>query len=481
MSMTTLTFLLAVAVAALIAGRLPRPRHNQWLLLLSILFCAAWSGRLLLFLLGVTLINHFLGRRVRDPAGQQPRRGWLRLGVLLNLASLVVFKYTRFFFPEFRGLLADIGLEPQLSFGLSVVMVLGLSYVALQGIAYLVDVAHGRVAPASLPDLALYLIYFPKLLAGPIERPASFLNQLTQPHPVNIGRSAGQIGVGLFRKLVIADSLALVIPANGWQVWNGAPAVEVVVWLMLYSFMLYNDFAGYTDIARGVSGLFGIELTPNFRQPYFARNLTEYWDRYHITLSHWLRDYIYLPLSLRLRQRAARRAERRAPAGAPFRPGLAYLALPPLLTMAASGLWHGLSPNMLIWGLLHGLYLFVERWRRGDAATPPDAWPRWRQLVGMARVYLLTVVAFAFFRLDLLFTLDVLRPPSPFTLSLMPGLWVLAPVFLSLWLDKVEATGLPLGARWPEPVRAVGLALALLLIVAASLVNAGPPFIYQGF
>lgn len=480
MSLTSLTFLLAFAGVLAVYHLLQRPsRQNIWLLLVSYAFCATWSGRLTVYMLALTLGNYAVAHLTRR--GDRGRRGWLWLGVSLNILGLILFKYTRFFLPEFRGWLADIGQTSQMTMGLSIVMTLGLSYVALQGIAYQVDVYTGRLAPTRrLLDFAVYLIYFPKFIAGPLERPAPFLDQLARSRPATAvawSRSLGWVALGLVRKVVIADSLATVIPANGWAVWNGVTPPEILVWLMLYAFMLYNDFAGYTDIARGVSGLLGLELSPNFRQPYFARTLAEYWERYHISLTHWLRDYIYLPLSLRLRRRTGRVA------------GFFALFAPPVVTMLVSGLWHGISPNMVLWGLLHGLYLFGGRWlaqRRGRAATP-DVWPWWRQGLGMLRVYGLTVLAFAFFRIDLLFTLAALRGPSLFSVSLLPGWWVIGPVLMSLVLDWGQARAAtqpqPDAALRPglSPAQALAWATALLLVIAAGVANGGAPFVYQGF
>jgi len=185
------------------------------------------------------------------------------------------------------------------------------------------------------PDVvhfALYLAYFPKLLAGPIERARSFLPRLTAAGDVTndvLARSATLIVIGIGRKLLIADPLFSRIPAEVTVDPLQYPAPRLLVWLVAYAFALYNDFAGYTDIVRGVSGLFGIELSRNFAAPFFSRNFTELWTRWHITLSSWLRDYIYFPLS--------RALVRRNPNATHF----VTLFVPPMVTMLVSGLWHG--------------------------------------------------------------------------------------------------------------------------------------------
>lgn len=458
-----------VILSAVIHSLLPRKQQNVWLLLVSIGFGVLWSGRLVLFLLALTLINFVVGQQL--PTTTTKKRGLLWAGIAANIATLILFKYTRFFFADFTGLLADIGLEPSMSFGLQIVVALGLSYVALQGIAYLVDVSTGRLEPChDLVEFALYLVYFPKLVSGPLERAEKFLPQLANRrviHESALIHSVGLIALGLLRKVVIADSLAVAIPQNGWMVWNGVTVTELAAWLVLYAFMLYNDFAGYTDIARGVSGLFGIELSPNFRQPFFARNLSEYWNRYHMTLTGWLRDYIYLPLSRKLQHRQR-----------------VVLFLPPLVTMIVSGLWHGVSMNMVLWGVLHGIFLAVERviatkWK----TSPPSQWAIGWQAVGVVRVFLLTLLAYAFFRIDLLFTLQLFRGPALFDISLMPGVWVLGFILASLVIDGLQYRGENevVWQGWSRFAQSAAVALAMSVVLLVASVNISAPFVYQGF
>jgi len=195
------------------------------------------------------------------------------------------------------------------------------------------------------------------------------------------------IFVGLVRKLIIADTLTASFLSDVFEIPANYGPPELVFWLVIYAFALYNDFAGYTDIVRGISGFFGIELSPNFRAPYFSRNFTEFWNRWHITLSEWLRDYIYYPLSRALSH-----------SNSSYR-SLANLIVPPLFTMLVSGIWHGFSLNMILWGGLHGLYLIVERipvlWRR---VVPPQNQPLWRQWLGMDVVFFLVILAWDPFR-----------------------------------------------------------------------------------
>jgi alginate O-acetyltransferase complex protein AlgI len=203
-------------------------------------------------------------------------------------------------------LLERLGIPTQAG-GLQILVPLGLSFYVLQTISYLVDVYRGQLkAERNWMNFALYLAYFPKIIAGPIERARSFLPKLAPARIVDnsmISRGVSLIFVGMVRKLLIADTLTAFILPDVFEVPAKYTPPELIGWLVIYAFALYNDFAGYTDIVRGISGLFGIELSSNFRVPYFSRNFTEFWSRWHITLSEWLRDYIYFPLSRALGRR----------------------------------------------------------------------------------------------------------------------------------------------------------------------------------
>ena len=234
------------------------------------------------------------------------------------------------------------------------------------------------------------MAYFPKLLSGPIERARTFLPKLAAQRIVDndvLARSFALIVIGVVRKVVFADTLFTMLPARLWKEPERFSSPELIVYLIVYAFALYNDFAGYTGVVRGVSGLFGIELAPNFNIPYFSRNLSEFWNRWHITLSQWLRDYIYFPTSRALLRRN------------PSLTNVPNIFLPPLLTMLASGLWHGTGWGMLLWGALHGVYLIVERllslWR---PAGPPHLQPRWRQGLATTLVFVLVMLAWVPFR-----------------------------------------------------------------------------------
>jgi D-alanyl-lipoteichoic acid acyltransferase DltB (MBOAT superfamily) len=251
--------------------------------------------------------------------------------------------------------------------------------------------------------------------------------------------------------------------------------LELILWLLIYAFALYNDFAGYTDIVRGVSGLFGIELSANFQTPYFSRNFTEFWKRWHITLSEWLRDYIYFPVSRALRR------------GNPAIQKLTNLVLPPMLTMLVSGLWHGLSLHMLVWGALHGLYQIVERlpslWR---PVVLPQNQPLWRKWLGMIVVFTFVMLAWVPFRWELPAAFELwgaLLNWSDMTLRYRRLLLVIPVLFISLLIDMLQYRGEDelVFLKWSPLARATGMALILFLVYLVTGGDFEQPFVYQAF
>jgi D-alanyl-lipoteichoic acid acyltransferase DltB (MBOAT superfamily) len=326
-------------------------------------------------------------------------------------------------------------------------------------------------------DFALYLAYFPKMVAGPIERARTCLPILARPRRVDnssLTHSLVLIITGTVRKLLIADLLTAYIPGEMVVNPSAYSRIELAAWLIVYAFALYNDFAGYTNIVRGVSGLFGIELSPNFNTPYFARSFSDFWNRWHITLSHWLRDYIFFPVNRALARRFSNRNAWQT------------LILPPMITMLVSGIWHQPNWQMLVWGGLHGTYLVFERLislKRSPQSTEQKVyWPGW-----LSNVVVFLLVAFAWipFMMRLTFAMDFwnqLLFGEVFGLRdyrLVYPLFVLIP---ALFLDYVQFQrgGEGFFLRLNPVVQSAVLAtvITLILIVAS---GPGQPFIYQGF
>lgn len=471
MAITSWPFSVFVLVTLALYFVLPRRGQMALLLAASYVFYASWSWHFPLVLLGLTAANHGIARRL----GSAPSKSWLAVGIGLNVAALGLLKYAGFLVPE---VLRFAGTSPGdgLSRVLEILLPVGLSYRVLENVSYLLDVSRGQVGrlPGWL-EYSLYVAYFPKLLSGPIERGRAFLAQLAKDRKVDndvLARAGTLIAVGALRKLVIADSLRGVMPPGLFVRPLEYAGVSLLPWLLVDVFVVYNDFAGYTDMIRGVSLLFGLDLSRNFSWPLFARNFSELWTRWHISLSQWLRDYVYMPLSRALLRRGVR-------PGAP-----ANLIVPPLAAMLVSAVWHGASLHLLLWGCAWGLFLVVGRiqslWR---PVVPPDRQSPLRRLVGVARVWLLLASSTALFEMSLPVAGDFFRAAfagTGTTWSILPALPFMA---VSLAVDAVQlrSNDETVFRRWPLWARSLALAAVILLVFLATRFKAAEPFIYQGF
>jgi D-alanyl-lipoteichoic acid acyltransferase DltB (MBOAT superfamily) len=489
MEITSLVFAGFVAAVAAVYYLLPLRAQNVWLLLVSFAFYAFWNWRFGLILLALSLFNFWLGKRLAT-AG----KGWMWGGIGLNVLALLVFKYQHFYLDGLTRLLRGVDTS-----ALTLLIPIGLSFYLVQVIAYFVDVQLKRTeAETDWLSFTLFLFYFPKLLSGPIERARTFIPRLKQPRLVDaeaLVRAFSLIVIGLVRKLVIADSLMALAPEDAFTAPSNFPAQHLAAWLLGYAFALYNDFAGYTSIVRGVSGLFGIPLSRNFMRPYFSHNFTEFWKRWHISLSEWLRDYIFFPTTRHLLRMT------------PSRQHFLNLIVPPMITMVVSGMWHGLSWHMLVWGSLHGIYQVVERVLslRGPVRSVEEQ-PRWRRSVSVGAVFVLAVLAWVPFRMSLPVAWEYLAgifspgnwaapalraaasdllhgngfwawpeyglPDPRILLVILPGLWL-------DWRQEVKEELFFLG--WKPWGQALLLAAALLALLLVSGADQQVPFVYQGF
>ena len=317
-------------------------KQNTWLLLASYVFYGSWDWRFLSLIVLSTTVDFFVGQRLASAVGSARSR-LLAVSLAVNLGLLGVFKYLGFFVDSAADMLTAVGLEPNIAL-LNIVLPVGISFYTFQTISYTFDIYRRRIEPERDPiTFALYVAYFPQLVAGPIERARQLLPQIrgerNRADVDTIWTSLRLILVGLFKKVAIADTVA---PLVSKTFDSPQGSVTAAVGILAFSLQIYGDFSGYTDIARGTSRLFGIELVRNFRQPYLSRNITEFWRTWHISLSDWLHDYLYIPL------------------GGNRGPRLrTYRNL--MITMLLGGLWHGASWNFVVWGGLHGLYLIVDR------------------------------------------------------------------------------------------------------------------------
>lgn len=452
--------------------------QNIILLLASYLFCFSWSWTFAVIILAASGITFLLAWQI-ERTEKRSRIRWLWLGITLNLTALLFFKY----FGDTQGLLIralnhfEIAAPALVS--LKLLPPIGISFYVLQSISYLVDVYREQI-PASKDFVAvsLYLAYFPKLLAGPIERADNFFKQLHADRIVDnalLTDSLVKIFVGLVRKIVISDTIARLIPVGVFAMPRQFPISDLFFWWVVFAFVVYNDFAGYTSIARGVSGLFGIQLSPNFEQPFFSTSYIDFWNRWHISLSNWLRDYIYLPVS--------RAMLRRNPSGR-YWPNL---LVPPLVTMLVSGLWHGLNPHFLLWGFLNGLLQGVERLQKAGRKPKSAAPPKWRQHLGIAATLLILLLISVPFKLDLAQSLDfwmgLFRWTAAQTLAwntiLRPVLGIGSSLLIDfLCLPEKDEKGL---LQLSRRTQVALLTAGLFLLFLATREQPPAPFIYQEF
>ena len=344
MLFNTLPFWLFFALVFAVYLVLPRRGQNAWLLGASYVFYAWWDWRFLGLLLLSTSVDWSLANLIaRAPTRERARR-FVVASVTLNLAFLGLFKYFGFFVDSATFLLERLG-APPLDLALRIALPVGISFYTFQSISYIVDVYRGEIEPARDPvDFALFVAFFPHMVAGPIMPSKQLLPQMQRPRRVRweeVGSGFHLAMWGLFKKVVVADNLAPIANMVFARELGFRPGV-MHLGALAFAFQIYCDFSGYTDIARGVARMMGFRLMENFRHPYFATCITDFWRRWHISLSTWLRDYLYVPL------------------GGNRRGGLlTYRNL--LLTMVLGGLWHGASWKFVIWGGYQGVLLVLER------------------------------------------------------------------------------------------------------------------------
>jgi len=361
-----------------------RKRQNWLLLIGSYIFYGWWDWRFLSLIVVSTFTDFFVAKTLGKREDPLRRRLLMLLSVAVNLGILGFFKYFNFFIDSTASALESVGLEPNVP-TLTVLLPVGISFYTFQTLGYTIDVYRRKMEPTDdLLSFAVYVAYFPQLVAGPIERASRLLPQIQR---LRVRLTAPQIRtglylilLGLFRKVVIADGLAPMVDEAFGRSGSGQ-WVRLLFGLYAFSLQIYGDFAGYSAIARGASRLLGIELMENFRQPYLSRNITHFWRTWHISLSTWLRDYLYITLGGNRRGRI-----------------FTYRNL--MLTMLLGGLWHGAAWTFVVWGGLHGLYLAAHRSLRHKSPKAADDPFTVRDLVPTLVTFHLVALSWIFFRAD---------------------------------------------------------------------------------
>ncbi len=353
----TLTYAIFFVLVLGVSWKL-RPQPRLWkpfILVVSYVFYGWWNPTFLLLLVGSQVGNTIMGYAIARSTTDDRRRWMVRIGVTGNLVVLGFFKYYGFFVESLISLLRPLHLAPT-PLLIEVTLPVGVSFFTFCAISYIIDLGRQEIEPANVIDFSLYLSFFPHLVAGPIVRASEFLPQLKRlpnPNAVDATRGARLIARGLIKKVIIASFLSQTIVDPVFGAPGAYRSIDIIVAIYAYAVQIYADFSGYTDIAIGSALLLGIKFPDNFDRPYTAATIQDFWRRWHMTLSRWLRDYLYIPLG-----------------GNRGRTFMVYRNL--FLTMLLGGLWHGAEWTFVIWGAYHGIGLGVERWVGERSTVPRD-------------------------------------------------------------------------------------------------------------
>ena len=431
MLFNSITFFVFIGIFLPVYFALKGKMRLLWCLMGSYFFYGFWDYRFLSLIIISTLIDYSVGLLLQGEEHSKKRKQLLVVSLIINLGFLGFFKYFNFFVDSFATMLISFGLSPSLH-TLNIILPVGISFYTFQSMSYTIDVYFKKIpVETSFLRFATFIAFFPQLVAGPIVRAKEFLPQFRTDKPFDWNRfnsGSGQMLWGFFKKIVVADSLAPFVDIC-FETPAAFSSMQLLMGVFFYSFQIYCDFSGYSDIAIGLARIMGFDFPENFRTPYFSKNFSEFWQRWHITLSRWLRDYLYIPLG----------GNRAGSFGSYFFPlffmGVAILVtgwwwlllingalivyawlymrqsdahkvimftyLNNMATMLLGGLWHGASYAFLFWGFLHGLYLIVQRLAGpyfGQIMRKMHLPKLGRDVINILLVYTFTCLAWIFFR-----------------------------------------------------------------------------------
>ncbi|OCA75322.1 MBOAT family O-acyltransferase [Chryseobacterium arthrosphaerae] len=423
--------------------------QNILLLLASYYFYACWDWRFLFLLMFSTLLDYCTGLKMQEAENQKGKRFWFWLSITINLGFLGVFKYYNFFAQSFAEAISHVGLQVN-PWTLQVILPVGISFYTFHGLSYVIDVYKDRIrAESNFVDYAVFVSFFPLLVAGPIERATHLLPQIKKRRTFNYTQAVDglrQILWGLFKKIVIADNCAEFVN----QIFNSSAdqsGSTLALGAVLFAFQIYGDFSGYSDIAIGTARLFGIDLLRNFAFPYFSRDIAEFWRRWHISLSSWFKDYLYIPLGgskggnwMRIRNT--------------------------FIIFIVSGFWHGANWTFIVWGALNALFIMpsiIMKTNRNHLETVAQGniLPTVKEFFQMTVTFSLAVLAWIFFRAENIshaFSyISGIFSRSLFSIpTITPRLLMLLIIIFMVieWLGREQQYAIAkLGLQWKSPVR----------------------------
>lgn len=406
--------------------------QNALLLIASYVFYGWWDWRFLLLIIFSSMVDYLVGIGLSKTSKRKKRKGLLWISILVNLGLLGVFKYYNFFAQSFADAFTFFGtnIDPT---RLHIILPVGISFYTFQTLSYTIDIYRQKLKPTedSLSFFA-YVSFFPQLVAGPIERATNLLPQFHRPRNFdyqNALRGVVQIIWGLFKKIVIADNCAFIVNQifSDYTQYSGS---TLVLGAVLFAFQIYGDFSGYSDIAIGTARLFGFELKTNFSYPYFSRDIAEFWRRWHISLSTWFRDYVYIPLG-----------------GSKGGTGRTVINIS--IIFLVSGFWHGANWTFIFWGFLNAVYflplLLIKKNRTHlDLVAKNRLLPNLKECFGMLSTFILVTIGWIFFRAE----------------SLTQAFDYVSIICSASLLEKPYAFGIGL-----EKMVVTGLAVAMMILI----------------
>ena len=360
--------------------------QNILLLISSYFFYACWDWRFLFLLIFSTVLDYYTGIKMSDAKNQSSKKFWFWLSISVNLGFLGVFKYYNFFAASFADAIANFGLQVN-PWTLKVILPVGISFYTFHGLSYVIDIYKDRIkAEKNFIDYSVFVSFFPLLVAGPIERATHLLPQIQKKREFDFANAVDglkQILWGLFKKVVIADNCAK-FANNIFDNYTDYSGSSLALGAVFFAFQIYGDFSGYSDIALGTARLFGIDLLRNFAFPYFSRDIAEFWRRWHISLSTWFRDYLYIPLG-------------------GSKGGMWMKIRNTFIIFLVSGFWHGANWTFIAWGFLNALFImpsiiFNTNRTNLDIVAQGKSLPTLKELGSIIITFSLTVLAWIFFR-----------------------------------------------------------------------------------
>ncbi|MCZ8090643.1 MBOAT family O-acyltransferase [Flavobacterium sp.] len=455
--------------------------QNILLLVSSYFFYACWDWRFLFLLFFSTFLDYFTGIKMQESSNQKSKQFWFWLSIIINLGFLGVFKYYDFFAISFAEALSNFGIKVN-PLTLNIILPVGISFYTFHGLSYVIDIYNEKIKPEkNFVEYAVFVSFFPLLVAGPIERATHLLPQIKVKREFNYSKVVDgmrQILWGLFKKIVIADSCANF--ANEiFKNQHDYSGSTLILGALFFSFQIYGDFSGYSDIALGTARLFGIDLLKNFAFPYFSRDIAEFWRRWHISLSSWFKDYLYVPLG-------------------GSEGGTLKRIRNTFIIFIVSGFWHGANWTFIIWGLLNAFYilpLIICKKNRTnlDIVAKGKKLPSLQEIFSILITFILTVFAWIFFRsesvglaMDYIFEIFSI---STFTIPYFSGIGTSLPViffvllfFTIEWIGRENEFAIQkIGLQWKRVFRWGFYSFLVITIYYFSFNSSNQQFIYFQF